>query len=36
MEKMSKKIKKKVAKQSTHCVSIWYKNNVFYWHIFVI
>lgn len=36
MEKMSKKIKKKVTKQSTHCISIWYKNNVFYWHIFAI
>ena len=36
MENMSKKIKKKVTKQSTHCISIWYKDNVFYWHIFVI
>ena len=36
MENISKKIKKKVTKQSTHCISIWYKNNVFYWHIFVI
>lgn len=36
MENMSKKIKKKVTKQSTHCISIWYKDNVFYCFIFVI
>lgn len=39
MEKMSwlRKLreKKKLAKQSTHYVSIWYENNVFYRHIFV-